>query len=356
MKLLFLTQVIDEGDAILGFVPRWIEGLARRAERVRVVALEAGRTEGLPDNADVRVVGRRGRVRRWLRYRRILAEAFSQGFDTVLAHMIPRYALVAAGPARRAGAGLYLWYTHGGVDARLLRAVRRVDKVFTASAESMRVETDKKVVTGHGIDVEHFDSLRCGAAAPDAPARVLAVGRMTPSKDPLTVLGALGRLVARGLDVHLDLVGGALAPGDEDYGARVARAVEEAGLSGRVHQHGAVPYPEVPEHFRRCTLLVNASYTGSVDKVVLEAMSCRRPVLTCNESFGDLLGGLGPEADELLFEKGDDAGLARRMERLLLAGAEQREALGGRLRAIVERDHEVEGLLERLFREMGGGS
>ena len=29
MRLLFLTQVLDRGDAVLGFVPRWIEGFAK---------------------------------------------------------------------------------------------------------------------------------------------------------------------------------------------------------------------------------------------------------------------------------------------------------------------------------------
>ena len=103
MTLLFLTQVVDAQDAVLGFVPRWIEGLARECARVRVVALEAGDVSTLPANADVRVVGRKGAISRWLRYRAILSEALeADGFDTVLAHMVPRYALLAPRPARSA--------------------------------------------------------------------------------------------------------------------------------------------------------------------------------------------------------------------------------------------------------------
>ena len=157
VKLLFLTQTIDAQDAVLGFVPRWIQGLARRCERVRVVALEAGDVSTLPANVDVRVVGREGRLRRWLRYRAILSEALAKDrFDVVLAHMVPRYALVAAGPAHRHGARVYLWYTHAAVDSRLKRASRTVEKVFTASPESLRIDTEKRVVTGHGIDLHHF--------------------------------------------------------------------------------------------------------------------------------------------------------------------------------------------------------
>ena len=39
-------------------------------------------------------------------------------------------------------------------------------------------------------------------------------------------------------------------------------------------------------------IFVTPSLTGSVDKTVLEAMSCARVALTCNESFAGVFGGL----------------------------------------------------------------
>lgn len=350
MKLLFLTQVIDSRDAVLGFVSRWIAGLARHADQVRVVALEAGDIADLPANVDVRVVGRRGVLRRYLRYRSILKEALVEdGFDTVLAHMVPRYALVAEGPARRAGAGLFLWYTHKGVDARLRRAVQRVDRVFTASRESLRVETPNRIETGHGIDLEHFHPSK---GEPEAPARILSVGRLTPAKDPLTILAALSILVARGRDVYLDLVGAGLAAGDESYARTVRDQIESGGLQKRVSLHGEVAYPDIPLHYNRATVLVNASLTGSVDKVVLEAMASGRPVLSCNESFPPLFAELGARADSLTFAAGEAAELADRLEVLLDMSQADKQQLGQDLRSIVARDHEVDALMGKLCRLM----
>lgn len=353
MKLLFLTQVLDGEDAVLGFVTRWVAGLARGCERVRVVALSVGDVDGLPANVDHRAIGRRGRIRRYLRWRRALDEAFADGFDTVLAHMVPRYTLLSHARARRAGAREFLWYTHGGVDRRLRRAVDLVEKVFSASPDSMRVETPKKVVTGHGIDLEHFappptDPLRSGGAA-----RLLSVGRLTPRKDPLTILAALGILVARGHDVELDLVGAGLAAADEGYRRSVEEAIEVGGLRERVRLRGNVPYRAVPAEFQRAAVVVNASFTGSVDKVVLEAMACGRPVLTCNESFDSVFDALGPDAARLTFEKRDAGQLADRVEAFLTLAPAERDTLGGRLRALVERDHEVDRLMARLIDEMG---
>ncbi len=350
MKLLFLTQVLDADDAVLGFVVRWIQGLARHFEEVRVIALEVGETRGLPDNASWREVGRRGVVGRYLRYRRHLSEALGrEGFGAVLAHMVPRYALIAARPARRSGAGLYLWYTHKGVDDRLRRAVAAVDRAFTASAESLRVEAPSKLVTGHGIDLAHFESTR----EPTYPPSLLTVGRLTPAKDPLTVLAAVSILVSRGHDVRLAIAGDALARGDDATVRSVREQIEVGGLAGRVELLGEVPYPEIPRAFERSSVLLSASRTGSVDKVVLEAMACRRPVVTCNESFPPIFAELGERADDLVFPHGDAGALADRVETLLALDARQRADLGARLRGIVERDHEVDRLMACLAREMG---
>ena len=376
MRLLFATQVLDRGDAVLGFVPGWVEALAAHVERLRVVALEVGDASGLPDNVDWRVIGRTGSLSRWLRWRRVMREALadgaseSGGFDVVLAHMVPRYALLSAGPARRAGARLFLWYTHKGVDARLRRAERVVDAIFTASEESLRLETPKKVVTGHGIDVEHFAAR---GVQPVRPPRVLSVGRLTRSKDPLTVLAATAILVSRGHDLRLDWVGKEKTLNSTVISSvptirGLARAMRQpssmlapmrqppsrrgGGPAGRVELHGPVPWSRVPPLYQRATVLVNASLTGSVDKVVLEAMACERPVLTCNESFAPLFAELGADAERLRFAPGDADELATKLEALLLLSPAQRAALGSRLRAIVVRDHEVSRLCERLVREM----
>ncbi len=355
MKLLFLTQVIDSEDAVLGFVTRWIAGLAQHVESVRVVALEVGNLDGLPSNVDVREVGRKGVVRRFLRYRKILSEALERdGFDTVLAHMVPRYALVAEKPARKAGAGLFLWYTHKGVDARLRRAAKVVDRMFTASEESLRIDSPLKLVTGHGIDLVHFDDR---GELPAEPPRLLVVGRLTRAKDPLTILRAVSKLVQSGRDVRLEFAGGALAQGDEQLIAEVRREIESSALAGRVELLGEVPYPEIAALYRRSKLLVSASLTGSVDKVVLEAMATRRPVVTCNDSFPALFSELENGGDSLLFRAGDSDGLAEKIDAILQLAPDASAKLGAELRGIVERDHEVDRLMKRLVQEMhsGGG-
>jgi glycosyltransferase involved in cell wall biosynthesis len=385
VKLVFVTQVLDRGDAVLGFVHRWVRGLAQHAERVRVIALDVNDTSELPPNVDWRALGRRGHLARWLRYRRALSEAFGRdGFDGLLTHMVPRYSLAAAGPARRAGVPHFLWYTHAGVDARLRRAEAVVDGIFTASEESLRLATPKRVVTGHGIDVAHFAPQGAGvsyAAQHDTPradvtrragrrgerTRLLSVGRLTPSKDPLTVLEALAALVAEGRDVCLDWAGGGLARGDDAYGASVRDRARALGLEERIRWLGAVPYAEVPALYHGADVFVSASRTGSVDKVVLEAMAAGVPVVTSNESFPPLFARLGAPAEgaaaalaplgpRLVAPAGDARAFAQRIGAWLDIDAATRNAVGVELRALVAREHAVDPLMARLVAHMEAAS
>ncbi len=352
MKLLFLTQVLDREDAVLGFVSRWVRGLAAECEEVRVIALEVGDTSDLPSNVSWREIGRKGRVGRYLRYKRVLKEALAgDAFDAVLAHMVPRYALVAAKPARRAGAGLFLWYTHAGVDARLRRAVKNVDRAFTASPESLRIDTPVKLVTGHGIDVEHFPLV---PEPTGMELRLLSVGRLTPTKDPLTIFEALTLLRRQGVDAQLEIVGGGLTASDVGYEAEVRSKLAALGLLDSVHLAGARPYPEIPAAYASANIVINASLTGSLDKVTLEAMASGRPVISCNDSAPGLFASLGADADLLLFEAGDAERLAHNIKELARMGAESRAALGQRLRQIVQDEHEIDGLMARLVSEMRG--
>jgi glycosyltransferase involved in cell wall biosynthesis len=180
------------------------------------------------------------------------------------------------------------------------------------------------------------------------------VGRLTPRKDPLTILEATARLVRGGHDVALDLVGAGLTGSDEGYKDEVHARIASLGLEDRVVLHGAVPYIEIPAAYARSTVVVNASLTGSLDKVSLESMASRRPVVSCNDSAPALFAELGAEGEQLYFEPGDVETLTQRLEHQLNKSAAERLELGDELRGIVARDHEVDVLMARLVREMGG--
>jgi glycosyltransferase involved in cell wall biosynthesis len=351
MILLILTQKVDRDDAILGFFVEWLDRLAARVDRLQVIALESG-DPGLPENVEVISLGRErgaGHFSMLFRFHRKLFRLCRKARpDVMLVHMVPRYVLYALPLASVFRIPIDLWYTHKGVDKYLRMAHPFVRHAFTASEESFRLPSRKKVVTGHGINTRTFSPHRSGEAR-----GIVTVGRITPSKDQEVLVRALALLKERrgseGLETRI--VGEPLLEGDRRYLERVRAQVSQNALDGLVRFDGAVPHHRMPEVYGTARVLVNASHTGSVDKVVLEAMATGTLPLTCNESFVPLLGAW---ADRLVFEKGDPVHLAAKLEGLLDLGEEERAGLAGKLREIVIRDHDLEDLMDRIVARMGG--
>ncbi|MEZ6004631.1 MAG: glycosyltransferase family 4 protein [Planctomycetota bacterium] len=353
MKLVFVTQVYNPDHGVLGFVPRWVQGLAANCEKVLVLALEAGENLELPANVEVHSLGRKGRLNRYLKYYGHLRRAFGKdGYEALLAHMVPRYASLGDKFVRRSGGRTYLWYTHKGVDARLKRAVSLVDKVFTASDESLRIDTPKKVVTGHGIDAAHF----AGRPSRRKPGdlRLLSVGRLTPAKDPITLIKIMAELHRRGVRATLEWVGAGLVATDEDYAREVLHQAEVHRVSRFIEWADTVPYPRIAPKYHQADLFLSSSLTGSVDKVVLEAMASGMPVLVSGEAYPPLWTELGSDGDILHFQPGAAVEAADKIIKLWNRSEDERNALGARLQAIAARDHQVDALMARLVQEMRG--
>ncbi len=346
MHLVVLTQVLDRRDAVLGFFHTWCEHFARHVDELTVIAQQVGDID-LPAHVHVVSLGRdQGAGRAAMIARLVSGLARLRGAhrpDAVWAHMVPRFALGAATVTKPRRIPLYLWYTHKGVDTSLRLSAPLVRAVFTASHESFRLEgaADKRVVTGHGIDGTHF-------RPPQGPRTidVLTVGRIAPSKGQLELLEALSRMDAV---PTTEIAGDILLDQDAAYRDEVGRRAENLGA---VTLLGAVPYTEIAAVMARARVMVNASRTGSVDKVVLEAMACGTIPLTCNESFVPLLGE--ELSARLMFRRDDPEDLAARLTGLLTLPEDERQALGTRLRALVMADHDVARLVPRMVAIMQG--
>src|SRR3989338_2848671 len=60
-------------------------------------------------------------------------------------------------------------------------------------------------------------------------------------------------------------------------------------LGNPVYFCGPIPYPRIQDFYHSGDIFINLSETGSVDKAMLEAMSCGLLALTSNEAFRDIL-------------------------------------------------------------------
>ena len=350
MRLLFITQELDQNSDVLGITVPWVRALAARAALVHVLALSLGPAD-LPTNVTRWSMGKErgaGRWRQLAQFQRVLLSLLARRqVDAIFVHMVPRYAILAAPLARAFGVPIVLWYTHGGVSRDLRVAHQLVQRVVTASRESFRIASDKVVVTGHGIDTKAFDQAPASAAS-DA-LRLLAVGRISRVKDHETLVRAAARLRQRcpSRALRVRIAGAPLYPSDREYLQVLRNLAADEGVGDVVSFVGSVPNRQLSDEYGAADLVVSTSRTGSVDKVVLEAMACRRPAVTCNDAFAPILGR---EQPALLFPAGDAAALAERVEKIVALPLEERTAMGERLREVVVREHSIDSWADRTVR------
>ena len=373
MRVLLITQEIDENSALLGVTLTWIRHLAPKVDHVAVLALSVG-AANLPANVSLYSMGKERSANKLflLRnfYRHLWGLLRRREVDVVFVHMVPRYAILAAPLARLFGVPIVLWNAHGTVSRYLRIAHNLVAAVVTASPESFRINSPKRIVTGHGIDADYFtaaeqeptataDGRRLQTCATDAAKRgqnapasagskvLLTVGRLSRSKDYGTIIRALDLLRSRSpdLDVCLRIIGTPFYADDRAYLTELEGLVREFALEAQVTFVGKVPNRLMVDEYRRCDVLINASHTGSIDKVVLEAMACEKPALTCNESFAPVLAN---HEGMLMFAPSNPAELAARLSSVLALDDARRSELGRTLRQIVVDDHSVAGLTDRF--------
>lgn len=187
---------------------------------------------------------------------------------------------------------------------------------------------------------------------PDRPRdaeHVLYLGWFVPGKGAFDLLEALARLRGRRPGLRATF-GGARDP---EQDAALRRRVRELALDDVVGVEGWIGREEVIRRLGACTLLALPTYSEGIPMVLLEAMACGAPVVTCP------VGGIPEVARDgrnaLFVRPGDLDGLAAALERLLDDGA-LREAMS---RANLEdiRRYDVRTLLPRLleiYREMAG--
>jgi glycosyltransferase involved in cell wall biosynthesis len=347
MRLLLFNLATDVDDPILGFTTRWIHALARRVEGIHVITMQTGRVE-VPENVRVYSVGKEKGYsephRAALFYRHLLRIPREERIDVCFSHMMPVFTILAAPVLKRKGIPIITWYAHRQVTWILKLAHHLSDRMVSIDESSYRYRHDKFEPLGHGIDTS---LLSPGNTHQDNPPLLLSVGRLSPIKDPITLIEAVHRLRQRGHAIRCILVGEAPVR-DRAYAGRVRQRVRELGLEDAVQLVGAVSNDQVVHWYRRCFAHVNCSPADhALDKAGLEAMACARLSLSSTLGFQQTMG---PWADCLLFQYGDASDLAEKLSMLLALPRRKVEQIGLDLCQRTLQMHDLQSLAEKLVK------
>jgi len=157
--------------------------------------------------------------------------------------------------------------------------------------------------------------------------RLFAVSRIDPRKGLRVLPAVVARLVHRGFDVAIDIVGPVVGrPGEAERQAIVADAAS-LGVADRVNLLGPVPLDRLLPRYAEYDLFVLPTLPGEgVPRVLLEAMAAGLPVVTTSVAGTPSL--ITHERNGLLVDEPSADAVAGAIQRLLTDGALRRRVIG----------------------------
>jgi len=339
MKLLILTQKVDQNDDVLGFFHGWIAEFAKHAEQVTVIALGVGEYH-LPNNVRVFSLGKERGVSPFeyiLNFYRLIWRE-RKNYDTVFVHMNQEYILLGGPLWKLLGKKITMWRNHYAGSFLTQLAMIFSDKLFCTSKYSFTAGTKKTALMPVGIDTDTFKKEN---QIVKKPKSVLFLARISPSKKPHLIIEALRLLQNEGVSFTADFYGNPVHK-DVPYLNSLKEKVEEYSLENHILFESGIPNNETPRVYGSHTVFINTSPSGMYDKTIFEAMACEIPILTSNINLK------GQIDDMFLFKEDDAQDLTQKLKAILSLDTDTQEKHGKILRAYVLDHHSLLALGKNL--------
>ena len=218
------------------------------------------------------------------------------------------------------------------------------DKVFCTSPQSFSAKYKKTQLMPAGIDTEMFRKI---PGIPKKENRILCLGRISPIKKIEYLIEAVKILDKKGLDFELLIVGSPVSNADKIYYKNLVRLSDDLISSGKIIFKPSVPNYKTPEIYNSASVYVNLTPSGSLDKAILEAMSCQVPAIVANKAFENIF------TNELkagfIFKDEDSNDLAEKISNLISTDSTSKEKIGKDMREIVVKKHSLSNLIDMLL-------
>ena len=355
MKLLIITQKVNQEDSVLGFFHSWIREFASRFEKVTVICLEKGAYD-LPKNVEVFSLGKEEYKIQNTRYqidKKIfftlrflwLVWKMRKDYNIVFVHMNPEYVVLGGSLWRVLGKRIGLWYVHRQTNLKLRIAEKLAHVIFSTTPEAFRLESNKIHFLGHGIDFSLFPR-KGNIMEEDGVFQIVHVGRITPIKN-LDILIEAGTILNKTLNgnFRILLAGAPSTVSDIAYEAKLKELVRKHNLQDKVLFLGEVPFGRIGKLYKDAHVSVNLTPTGGMDKAVLESIASGTLALSANRAFQNLFG---EDAGYLSYNERDPEDIARKIKVINEMGAIQRMEIEARLHEKVKEHFSLQKLIEQI--------
>ncbi len=348
MRLLIINFAMDKNSPVWAWQASVADALAKNCQSVLVLTEQIGDYDA-PPNVIVELLKHRAYgipyqlggcvVTQWRLYKRLRSERI----DACFIHMNHRWSYRLYPLLGMLDIPILLWFAHGTTPFSLRLALFSARRVITSSPEGFRIPSPKVRIIGQGIDTDLF---RPNNETPD-PDSIVTISRISRRKRIDLIIRAIRILkdIAPHHNFHLTVIGAPLISDDRLYAQELKDLRRAEGLDRNVAFSGFIPHRKLPSLYQTAFLHVNLSATGSMDKSVLEALSCGSMILTTNISFRRML----EKNPEFFIPSDKPEDIAERILQLRMRTTVYDK---NELRALIVGRHDLTSYVQKIFREL----
>jgi glycosyltransferase involved in cell wall biosynthesis len=332
MKLLIITQKVDNRDPVLGFFHRWIEKFSKYYESIIVICLYEGE-HNLPSNIRVLSLGKesgKSKIEYIINlYKYIIQE--KDNYDKVFVHMNQEYILLAGVIWKLLKKDVFMWRNHNIGNRLTDLASLFCKKVFCTSKFSYTAKYNKTQIMPVGVDLENFKPNQNIKRIPNS---ILSLGRIAPSKNIDILVDAIVEM--NNPDIVTSVCGNPL-PQDEIY----YRGLKVKG-ENYIDFYPGISNIETIDIYSQNMIFVNLSSSGMYDKTIFEAIACGCLVLASNDNLR------GQISDEFIFKERNRDELIKKLNNLLNYNQDQISKARVELNNFIK-NHSLDNLSQKLY-------
>ncbi|GAA3329057.1 glycosyltransferase [Paeniglutamicibacter sulfureus] len=214
---------------------------------------------------------------------------------------------------------------------------------LAARAMTQYARLDKVLPLSNGIDSSNYELGAAESIDRNPYPTILFVGRLAVEKNVNELIEAL-TLMKTVPDAHLEVIGGG------EQRAPLEKLAREKGVASRVHFLGHVDDEELRRAYLRCDVFCQPGTAELQSLVTLEALSASKPVVLANAMALPHLVDDG--VNGYLFEPGDLAGLAGKLDSILGMTAAEQAVMGkaGHAKAALHSHSKTMDTFEAIYR------
>jgi glycosyltransferase involved in cell wall biosynthesis len=224
-------------------------------------------------------------------YRIALPLVFKHRTDLVIfSHMTEVQSFLLAPWCRIFRIPHYLWYAHTSKSLFLTFSYPFISGVVTSTPGSCPINGHKVYPIGQAINENGLKDVNSEIESP--PLRWYHVGRIDPSKNIDLMISVFTKLRNLGWDLKLDIYGAPSSDKTEKYLSYLYTKYQLEIDADWLHFRGPIKKENLPSIAEKHDGFVHA-FQGSLDKALLEAILCKRIVVSINSEYVNEFTAMG---------------------------------------------------------------